>query len=90
MNVSSISKNQQTFHFETGVPHFYGQFASMNVTAPMRTSNCGGLFASFQRVHVNVFISVLNFYMKVHKSQFEQKIKMLLSLSLLQLLLLLR
>ena len=28
---------------------------------------------SYHRAHINVFISVSNFYMKVYKSQFEQK-----------------
>ena len=35
--------------------------------------------ASFQRAHVNVFISVSNFYMKVRKSQFEHKLSVVVA-----------
>ena len=55
----------------------------MDFTAAMKISNCRGLLASllshtrapFQSVHLNVFISVSNSYMKVHKSRYEPKMK---------------
>ena len=51
----------------------------------MKSSDCRGLLASasllrllrrlFPRARINVVISVSNLYTKVHKSQFEQKLK---------------
>ena len=74
-------KGQQNFHCGLGDPHFLGQLASMNFIAAMRNPNCRRLLASClrmllrivpertsKRVHFRV-----KFYMKVDKSQFEEK-----------------
>ena len=71
MNVSLIQESAK-IHCEPGVPHFEGQLASTNFTAAMRISNCRGWLALLLSAHLNVFIHDANFYMKIHKSQFEQ------------------
>ena len=48
------SKNQQTPHRETGVPHFQSQSAPTNPTAAPRIPNYRGSLASLLRLHCSL------------------------------------
>ena len=81
MNVSSIQKS--TNHSLWTRSSSFLRPISFHWTSPQQwefptVEGCLRCFwdfsaASLQRVHINLFISVTKFYMKIHKSKFEQK-----------------